>query len=186
MSSDSPGVAGGRAIVDDPPAIFLAWSERARAVSRRFVAATREKLEAAIKDQNKIDIYVVIAKEQRRADALEQIQALRDRGYRVDYPLTPAKVARQFQTAEELGAGLRSRLNAEEVALAGIREQLASERPDSDAHGTRVADFNARVTRANADAQQFNKEAERYNLMMSYPDGLDEESLVQARTALVN
>jgi ABC-type transport system substrate-binding protein len=25
-----------RAIVEDPPAIFLAWSERARAVSRRF------------------------------------------------------------------------------------------------------------------------------------------------------
>ena len=25
-----------RAIVDDPPAIFLAWSERARAVSTRF------------------------------------------------------------------------------------------------------------------------------------------------------
>ena len=25
-----------QAIVDDPPAIFLAWSERARAVSRRF------------------------------------------------------------------------------------------------------------------------------------------------------
>src|SRR5439155_8035594 len=28
-----------RSIVDDPPAIFLAWSERARAVSRRFDAA---------------------------------------------------------------------------------------------------------------------------------------------------
>ncbi len=25
-----------RAIIDDPPAIFLAWSERARAVSTRF------------------------------------------------------------------------------------------------------------------------------------------------------
>jgi hypothetical protein len=25
-----------RAIVDDPPAIFLAWSQRARAVSTRF------------------------------------------------------------------------------------------------------------------------------------------------------
>ena len=47
---------------------------------------------------------VVIAKEQRRADALEQIQELRDRGYRVDYPLTADKIAKQFQTAENVGA----------------------------------------------------------------------------------
>jgi histidyl-tRNA synthetase len=66
--------------------------------------AVRERLETAIKEQNKIDIYVVIAKEQRRADALEQIQELRDRGYRVDYPLTTDKVAKQFQTAENAGA----------------------------------------------------------------------------------
>src|ERR1700736_2272573 len=66
--------------------------------------ATREKLETAIKEQNKIDIYVVIAKEQRRGDALEQIQELRDRGYRVDYLLTPDKVAKQFQAAESVGA----------------------------------------------------------------------------------
>jgi histidyl-tRNA synthetase len=66
--------------------------------------AAREKMKGAVKTENKIDIYVVIAKEQRRADALEQIQKLRDRGYRVDYPLAPAKVPRQFQTAEQLGA----------------------------------------------------------------------------------
>jgi histidyl-tRNA synthetase len=64
----------------------------------------REKLEAAVKEQNKIDIYAVIAKEERRSDALEQIQELRDRGYRVDYPLTADKVAKQFQTAENVGA----------------------------------------------------------------------------------
>ena len=66
--------------------------------------AARQKMERSIAAANKVDIYVVIAKEQRRADALEQIQELRDRGYRVDYPLAPAKVPRQFQTAEQLGA----------------------------------------------------------------------------------
>src|SRR5437762_4070998 len=64
------------------------------------------KMEAAAKEQNKIDIYIVVAKEQRRADALEQIQELRDRDYRVEYSLTPAKVARQFQAAENAGAAL--------------------------------------------------------------------------------
>ena len=63
-------------------------------------------VEKAIAQDRKIDIYVVIAKEERRADALKQIQQLRDGGYRVDYPLTPTKVARQFQAAEEVGASL--------------------------------------------------------------------------------
>ena len=66
--------------------------------------AARAQMEAAMRDQRKIDIYVVIAKEERRADALAQIQQLRESGYRVDYPLAPAKVGKQFQTAEDLGA----------------------------------------------------------------------------------
>ena len=68
------------------------------------VTQAREAMQRAIANDSKIDIYVVIAKEQRRADALAQIQQLRDRAYRIDYPLTPTKVGRQFQTAEDLGA----------------------------------------------------------------------------------
>jgi len=64
----------------------------------------RQKLENAIADDRKIDIYVVIAKENRRGDALAQIQQFRERGYRVDYPLASEKVGKQFQTAEQLGA----------------------------------------------------------------------------------
>src|SRR5213592_2858772 len=63
-----------------------------------------KQMQQAIASTRKVDIYVVIAKEQRRVDALAQIQQLRDRGYRVDYTLTPTKVARQFQSAEDLGA----------------------------------------------------------------------------------
>src|SRR5581483_4578014 len=51
-----------------------------------------------------IDLYIVIAKEERRADALRYVQQLRERGYRVDYPLAYEKVARQFQAAEDSGA----------------------------------------------------------------------------------
>jgi len=68
------------------------------------IPRAHEAMRKAIASDSKIDIYVVIAKEQRRADALGQIQQLRDRGYRVDYPLTATKVARQFQAAEDLGA----------------------------------------------------------------------------------
>ena len=69
-------------------------------------ATAGEAMEKATAVEQKINIYIVIAKEERRADALGQIQQLRDRGYRVDYPLTPGKVARQFQTAEDLGASI--------------------------------------------------------------------------------
>src|SRR5438067_2417048 len=68
------------------------------------IPGAHDAMQKSIATDRKIDIYVVIAKEERRADALVQIQQLRDCGYRVDYPLTPTKVARQFQTAEELGA----------------------------------------------------------------------------------
>jgi histidyl-tRNA synthetase len=63
-----------------------------------------EAMQKAIASARAIDIYVVIAKEERRADALTQIQQLRDGGYRVDYPLSPTKVGRQFQAAEDAGA----------------------------------------------------------------------------------
>src|SRR6266581_14203 len=69
-------------------------------------ASAREKLEQAITAEHKIDIYIVIAKEERRPDALAHVQTLRDKGYRVDYPFTSEKVARQFQTAEQLSARL--------------------------------------------------------------------------------
>jgi len=68
------------------------------------IPRAREAMQKSITNDSKIDIYVVVAKEERRADALTQIQQLRDRGYRIDYPLTPTKVARQFQAAEDLGA----------------------------------------------------------------------------------
>ncbi|HEX4697511.1 MAG TPA: histidine--tRNA ligase [Candidatus Udaeobacter sp.] len=68
------------------------------------IPTARAAMQKAVSDDTKLDIYVVIAKEDRRADALKEIHQLRDRGYRVDYPLTSTKVGRQFQAAEELGA----------------------------------------------------------------------------------
>jgi histidyl-tRNA synthetase len=70
------------------------------------IPAAKKQLEDAVAGQHELDIYVVIAKEERRADALAQIQSLREGGFRVDYPLAPAKVGRQFQQAEQLSARL--------------------------------------------------------------------------------
>lgn len=86
------------------PALGFAMGDVVLGELLRERTATREQLERSLKEQNRIDVYVVIAKEQHRSDALERIQQLRDRGYRVDYPLTPDKVGRQFQNAENAGA----------------------------------------------------------------------------------
>jgi histidyl-tRNA synthetase len=47
--------------------------------------------------------YVIIVEEVYRAEAMNLVQALRNVGQRVDYPFSPTKVGKQFQTAEERG-----------------------------------------------------------------------------------
>jgi histidyl-tRNA synthetase len=105
-------------------------------------AHAREKLENAIANDRKIDIYVVIAKEQRRADALSQIQQFRDRGYRVDYPLASEKVGKQFQTAEQLGARVAVLFGDEwpqiKIKTLASREELLIDNHELQSHIGRV------------------------------------------------
>src|SRR5262249_34037246 len=88
------------------PALGFAMGDVVLSELINEIPRAREAMQKGIASDYKIDIYVVIAKEQRRSDALTQIQQLRDCGYRVDYPLTPTKVARQFRAAEDAGASL--------------------------------------------------------------------------------
>ncbi len=88
------------------PALGFAMGDVVLGELIKKTTQANEAMERAIATEQKIDIYIVIAKETRRGDALAQIQQLRDRGYRVDYPLTATKVPKQFQTAEDVGASL--------------------------------------------------------------------------------
>jgi histidyl-tRNA synthetase len=90
------------------------------------IPTARAAMQKGIADDRNVDIYIVIAKEERRADALKQIQELRDRGFRVDYPLTPVKVGRQFQAAEELGARI-ALLFGDEWPQVKIKEMATGE-----------------------------------------------------------
>jgi len=62
------------------------------------------KMKAWISKRHAADVYVVIAKEELRAEAISVVQELRGAGFRIDYSLSPAKVGKQFQAAEQLGA----------------------------------------------------------------------------------
>ena len=86
------------------PAIGFAMGDVVLAELIDEIPAAKKQLEAAVAGQHELDVYVVIAKEERRADALAKVQTLREGGYRVDYALAPAKVGKQFQAAEQLGA----------------------------------------------------------------------------------
>src|SRR5947209_7222256 len=88
------------------PAIGFAMGDVVLGELINEIPRAREAMQKAITSDRKIDIYIVIAKEERRTDALTQSQQLRDSGYRLDYPLIPTKVARQFQAAQEAGASV--------------------------------------------------------------------------------
>ncbi|MEM7013192.1 MAG: histidine--tRNA ligase [Verrucomicrobiota bacterium] len=66
--------------------------------------AAKAKRDKWLGEQSSIDVFVIIASEDQRPEALAGVQQLRDAGLRVDYALTPAKVGKQFQAAEQAGA----------------------------------------------------------------------------------
>lgn len=68
--------------------------------------ATRSKMEAAITAEQASEIFVIVADESRRPEALGVVQLLRALGRRVDYPLNADKVGRQFKDADASGAAV--------------------------------------------------------------------------------
>jgi histidyl-tRNA synthetase len=64
----------------------------------------RARMESAVADDPAIQIFAVIAKPERHADALRIVQELREQGWRVEYPLTAVNIPKQFHTAEARGA----------------------------------------------------------------------------------
>jgi histidyl-tRNA synthetase len=86
------------------PAVGFAMGDVVLGELIKNVPAAFEKLAERVTRQSSLDLYVVIAKEERRGEAMHQLQQLRDAGWRVDYASAVTKVGKQFQTAESLGA----------------------------------------------------------------------------------
>jgi len=86
------------------PALGFAIGDVVLGEMIRGNASARAQMEKTITRERDVEIYVVIAKEDQRANALAMMQQLRDSGYRVDYSLATAKIARQFRLAEQTGA----------------------------------------------------------------------------------
>jgi len=87
-----------------------------------------QRMKEALAREAAADVYVIIAKEELRPQALGLIQQLRDRGMRLDFPLAPAKVGKQFQAAEQCGARLAVLIGEEwpqvKVKTLATREEI--------------------------------------------------------------
>lgn len=86
------------------PAVGFAMGDVVLGELIRETPETFARLADVVRQESALDLYLIIAKEERRPEALGQLQQLRDAGWRVDYPLAAARVGKQFQTAEAMGA----------------------------------------------------------------------------------
>jgi len=76
-------------------------------VLRNLIEATPQallKMKSALAQDTVCDVYLVIADEEQRGNAGAVAMQLRHEGIKVDYPLAKAKMGKQFQKAEQLGA----------------------------------------------------------------------------------
>src|SRR6266480_193160 len=108
------------------PALGFAIGDVVLGEMIRSNAAARAQMEKTIAPERAVEIYVVTAKEEQRGNAIAMMQQLRDRGYRVDYSLAGAKVARQFRLAEQSGARLAV-VFGEEWPQVGVKDLETSE-----------------------------------------------------------
>ncbi len=84
----------------DLPACGFAMGDVVLGELLQQTPAAKEDLAAYIKQTQSVDVFVIIADETKRAEALAITQQLRDSGLRTDYTFTPQKVGKQFQSAE--------------------------------------------------------------------------------------
>ena len=63
-------------------------------------------LESAVRASQSVDAYVILADPEKQNEAIRLAQTLRLAGFRILTSLVPAKVAKQFQAAEQSGAEL--------------------------------------------------------------------------------
>jgi histidyl-tRNA synthetase len=84
------------------------------------------------------DVYVVIADDAKRAESLKLVTDLRRAGISTDFPLTSAKVAKQFQSAEKSGARFALVVGAEYPEL---KLKILSSRTEETCNAANAAEW---------------------------------------------
>ena len=92
-------------------------------------------------------------------------------------------IERERQEIERAVAALNARVNDANAQGRGwpAEQEVQAVTAGRDAYNQRAIDANDRAQRYRADHEHFNREVARYNLMLAYPDGLDQQALVKPR-----
>ena len=88
----------------DLPAVGFGVGDAVLLELLKETPAAKAQEEASLKADAPVQLYLVIADEAHRAEALALAQQLREAGWRVGFPLAHEKVGKQFGTAETVGA----------------------------------------------------------------------------------
>jgi histidyl-tRNA synthetase len=94
-------------------------------------------MESWLASQRQLYAFIVIAEESRRPDALNLVQSLRAAGFSCDYSYQPAKVGKQFQIAEQLGARYAITVGSE---FPTVKLKLFASRTESSLDATTLVD----------------------------------------------
>lgn len=86
------------------PALGFGMGDVVLANLLQEVPGAAERMNRWLSERRGAEVFVVVAQEELRAEALGLVQRLREAGVRVDFAMNPAKVGKQFQAAEQAGA----------------------------------------------------------------------------------
>lgn len=123
----------------DLPAIGFAMGDVVIGHFIEETQAAKMKYEVWKMNDATCDVYLVIADEDKRPLALALVQELREAGLRVDYPLNPAKIQKQFKAADQTLAPFALLIGSEYPEL--TLRTLTSRTEEAIHPNTNTADF---------------------------------------------
>lgn len=142
-------------------------------------------------DEQKSSLRSWLKSESRRLHA-ESVE-LKRRNSALDKAAEEIEKERTMMEQEHFKLNQRIALANEQGGGWPADEEIDSFKDKENALSQRVANFNAKVAVFNqsvanhrAAIKRYNYEARRYNLMMAYPDGLDEDSIIHPKKQEVN
>jgi hypothetical protein len=102
-----------------------------------------------------------------------------------DLDTTVESLAREGRELNQQMSELNERISVANKQGSGwpSQEEIRAAQARREDFNRRVSDFNFRADQHNVYVSSFNQQVSRYNLMMSYPDGLDEESAIPSQPA---
>lgn len=89
---------------EDLPACGFAMGDVVLAELIQRHEKAKQQADAAVKSDQAMDLYLIVADDSKKAESLKLLQALRSAGFRTDYGFKSAKVGKQFQAAERVNA----------------------------------------------------------------------------------